>query len=157
MNDTSHNKKLTALSLGTVAVLLLALFLAWASTGPQALERVKEITVTVSHSDDFIRELEHVSDPVEVLARDPFVMEFETTAKTFPEAIAEYGLMEFLVETDAMGEPVLVLSAADGEYADHYRGYAWFCYYNGEFLEEPIGTLPIKDGDSFYFYTDSEY
>ena len=72
-------------------------------------------------------------------------------------SIAEYGLMEFLVETDAMGEPVLVLSAADGEYADHYRGYAWFCYYNGEPLEAPIGTLPIKDGDSFYFYTDSQY
>lgn len=156
MNEASQNK-ITLISLGILVILLIAVFVCWAATGPRALESVKEISVTIAHSEDFIRELEHISTPEEVAARDPFVMEFETTAKTFPEAIADFGLMEFLVETNDMGEPVLVLSAADGEYADFYRGYAWFCYYNSEPLEEPLDSLLLEDGDKFYFYTDSEY
>ncbi len=157
MNEASQNNKITLISLGILVVLLLAVFVCWAATGPQALESVKEISVTIAHSDDFIRELEHISTPEEVAARDPFVMEFETTARTFPEAIAPYGLMEFLQQTNDVGEPSLILSAADGEYADQYRGYAWFCYYNSDLLEEPLDTLLLEDGDKFYFYTDSEY
>lgn len=154
---SESDRKNPILFAGILAVLLISVFVCWASTRPQALEDVKELTITVAHSDDFIRELEHTSDPLEVLARDPFVIEFETTARTLPEAIAPYGLLEFTEQTDDMGEPFLVISAADGEYADQYRGYAWFCYYNSELLEQSLHTLSIQDGDSFYFYTDSEY
>lgn len=157
MNEKSPNKKITALSVGVLVLLLIALFLCWAATKPQALENVKEISVTIAHSDDFIRELEHIYDPAVALARDPFVMTFETTAKTLPEALAPYELLEFVEQPNHAGGSAFVLSAADGEYAAQYRGYAWFCYYNGEPLKEPLHTLSLQDGDRFYFYTDSEY
>lgn len=153
MNETTERKKRSTVAFGILVVLLIAVFVCWASTQPQALEEVKELTVTVAHSDNFIQELEYMYAPDEAEARDPYILEFETTAKTLLEALEPYGLLELNEKTDELGERHAVVAAADGEYAEFYQGYVWYCYYNGELLEAPLEDLSIHDGDRFYFYT----
>lgn len=153
---SESTKKTPILYAGILVVLLIAVFVCWASTQPQALEDVKEITVTVAHSENFLLELEYKFSPEEAHERDPYVLEFETTAKTLMEALEPYALLELLEETDEMGETVTVIHCADGEYVEDYRGYSWFCYRNSELLEEPLHDLPIEDGDTFYFCIASE-
>lgn len=148
---SSTKNKTPVLFAGILVILVIAIFLCWASTQPQALEDVKEITVTVAHSDAYVEEMERTYAPEEVEAHNPYILELETTAKTFIEALEPYALLELLEETDDMGEPVTVITRADEEYVDNYRGYAWVCYRNSELLEVPITELPIEDGDTFYF------
>lgn len=148
---SASNKKTRILFSGILVILLLAVFLCWASTQPQALEEVKELTITVAHTDAYIQELEQTYAPEEVEAHNPYILEFETTARTLMEALEPYALLELQEETDDMGEPVTVITRADEEYVDNYRGYAWVCYRNSELLEAPITELPIEDGDTFYF------
>lgn len=154
MNPAADNKKITVLSIGILVVLAMAVFVCWAATQPQALEPVKEITVTVAHSDEFVLELESLYGPEAAEERDPYVLEFETTARDLITAVEPYGVLEFYEQADDTGEYIPVVGAADGEYAEIYYGYAWLCYYNSEPLEDPLHTLEIEDGDRFYFYLD---
>lgn len=142
MNPASDNKKITALSLGILAVLLIAVFVCWAATDPQALESVKEITVTVTHSEAFLAGDEEA---------EPFVLELETTAKTLGAALEPYELLELLEEPDGV-----YIAAADGEYADSWRGQAWVCFFGGDPLEDTVDVHPIEDGDAYYFYLITE-
>lgn len=151
MNSVSKEKKMTAIAIGILVVLAIALFLCWASTQPQALESVKEITITVAHSDDFVKDAEVSDSEEESDENDPFVLEFETTAKTLGEAVEGRNVLEF-----TQGREQTVVAAADGEYADFYHNQYWLCYFDGEPLEEPLDTYPIEDGDSFYFYLITE-
>lgn len=148
---SESTKKTPILFAGILVVLLIAAFVCWAATGPQVLESVKELTITVAHSDNFLLELEHMYAPGDIGERDPYVLEFETTAKTLMEALKPYALLELREEINDMGEPVTVIACADEEYVDNHSGYAWVCYRNSELLEDPIVALPIEDGDSFYF------
>lgn len=150
------NNKIPILFLGIAVILLLSLFLAWASTRPPMLEDVKDLTVTVVHSDYFLEEMEAFVLPGELEEHDPFELELETNARTFGDALAPCGVFEFLYTTDEEGEPLTVLDGADGEYAGLYDGFVWRCYRNGELLEEPLDSLKIEDGDSFYFRIEEE-
>lgn len=153
MNESTQNRKITFLSLGILAVLLIACFVCWAATDPQALEPVKEITVKVAHSSGYLEELEYSSSPEEAAAHDPYILEFETTAKTFLEALEPHAsLLEFMEWTDETGETVSVIYSANGEILEPDWNYAWFCYRNGEEPVDSLYDLPIEDGDSFYFY-----
>ncbi len=156
MNPAADNKKITVISMGILAVLAIAVFVCWAATQPQALEPVKEITVTVAHSDDFLLELEALYGPELAEEHDPYVLEFETTARDLITAVEPYDVLEFYEQADDTGEYIPVAGAADGEFPDLYYGYVWLCYYNGEFLEEPLHTVELEDGDRFYFYLGPE-
>lgn len=153
---SESTKKTPIIFAGILIILMLAAFLAWASTQPQALEDVKELKITVAHSEDFIQALEYLHSNEEAEARDPFVLELETTAKTLLEALEPYSLLEVLEEADSDDKVKSVIHCADGEYINAYQGSAWYCYRNGELLEESLFDLPIKDGDTFYFYIASE-
>lgn len=152
--NPSNNKKITAVSLGILMTLLLAVFVCWASFQPQALESVKEITVTVNHSEDFIplsKNEDTWEDDEDAEDDEPFVLEIETTAKTLAAALEPYELLELLEEPDSV-----FIAAADGEYADYSRGQTWICYFEGKPLEDTVDVHPIQDGDSYYFYLITE-
>ena len=133
------NKK-TVIALGIVGALLLAVFVCWASTGPQALESVKELTVTVTHSDAYLQALALEED-------EPLELTFRTTAKTLALALAERP--EFtLAQTDEGAE----LAAADGGAADPLLNLRWVCYFDSKALDTPLDGQTITDGDKYYFY-----
>ena len=142
MNPASENKKITAVSIGILVVLALAIFVCWASFRPQALERVKEITVTVKHSDAYLAGEENA---------EPFELTFETTAKTLADAFSDRHELLFVYREGGM-----VVGVADGEMADFYHNQAWRCYLDGEILEETFDVHRIEDGDSYYFYLVTE-
>ena len=142
MNPATDRKKLTALSLGLLAVLLLAAFLCWAATDPQALESVKEITVTVTHSEEFLAGDEEA---------EPFEVTFETTARTLTAAMEDREELLFVPDREGM-----TLVTADGETADLYRNQRWVCYQSGELLEESLDEHELEDGDAYYFYLVTE-
>lgn len=146
MTESKTNKTLVVV-IGILVVLALAAFVCWASTQPQALESVKDITITVTHSEDFLKANNPIESGDQTGETDPFVVEFETTAKTLGAAVDGMGVLEFIPYQDQM-----VVAAADGEYADFYHNQYWLCYYDGEAMEEPLDTYPIEDGDCFYFY-----
>ena len=152
--NPSNNKKITAVSLGILMTLLLAVFVCWASFQPQALESVKEITVTVNHSEDFIplsKNEDTWEDDEDAEDDEPFVLEIETTAKTLAAALEPYELLELLEEPEGV-----YIAAVDGEYANDDRGQAWICYTNGEKLEDTVDIHPIRDGEAYYFYLVTE-
>lgn len=151
MNPVSKQKKLTTIGIGILAVLAISLFLCWASTQPQALESVKDITITVTHSENFVQVAEISDNEDNAGETGPFVLEFETTAKTLGQAVEGRNVLEFALDGDQT-----VVAAADGEYANYYYNQYWLCYFDGERLEEPLDTYPIEDGDSFYFYLITE-
>ena len=153
MNPAYNSKKITAISVGILAVLLLAVFVCWASTQPQALESVKEITVTVVHSENFLplNEEDGAEDSEDEEDDGRLVLELKTTARTLAAALEPYELLELLEEPDGM-----YIAAADGEYADNWRGQAWICYTNGEALEDTVDVHTIRDGDAYYFYLVTE-
>lgn len=142
MNPASDNKKITVISVGILVVLALAVFVCWASFQPQALEPVKEITVTVTHSDAYNGYDEYA---------EPFELTFETTAKTLADAFADRHELLFVHREDGA-----VVGVADGEMADFSRNQYWLCYLDGEVLEETFDRHEIEDGDSYYFYLASE-
>ena len=142
MNPASDNKKITIISVGILVVLALAALVCWASFQPQALEPVKEITVTVTHSDSFLAG----DDDAE-----PFELTFETTAKTLVDAFKDRHELLFVYREDGMA-----LGVADGEMADFYHNQHWRCYLGGEVLEEPFDVHKLEDGNSYYFYLVTE-
>lgn len=138
MNPASENRKITAVSIGILAVLAIAIFVCWAAFQPQALEPVKEITVVVNHSDYF----NGYDDSAE-----PFTLTFETTAKTLADAFADRHELLFVHRSEGME-----VGVADSEMADFQLGQYWLCYLDGEILEEPLSEHRLEDGDSYYFY-----
>lgn len=142
MNPASDNKKINIISVGILVVLALAALVCWASFQPQALEPVKEITVTVNHSDAYLAGDEDA---------EPFELTFETTAKTLADAFEGRHELLFVYRQDGM-----VLGSADGEMADFYHNQYWRCYLDGEVLEETFDVHEIEDGNSYYFYLVTE-
>jgi len=142
MNPASENKKITAVSIGILVVLSLAIFACWASFKPQALEPVKEITVVVNHSDTFVG--------YDELA-EPFEVSLETTAKTLTDAFRDRHELLFLWRQEGV-----VVGSAHGEMADFYHNQAWICYLDSERLEESFDVHRIEDGNTYYFYLVTE-
>ena len=124
-----NRKKRAALG-GVALTFLLALFVAWASFRPRALETVKDIAVTVTHGDGTVS-----------------VLPLETTARYLDEALRKPGIL--VMEETENGSRIL---AVDGEYADPGAGTYWFFTVNGAYPSETIRTQPVTDGDSFGFY-----
>jgi len=150
MNSSTDKKKLPIILLGIWIVLGISLFVCWASTQPQALEEVKEITIVVNHSEDYLAELASMSEDEDPESTLEFT--FETTRKTLGEAVDGMEILKF-----ANGSEQIIVAAADGEYADFDRGEYWLCYYDNEAMEKPLDTYPIEDGDAFRFYLMTEY
>lgn len=142
MNPASDNRKITIISVGILIVLALAALVCWASFQPQALEPVKEITVTVTHSEEYLAGDEEA---------EPFELTFETTAKTLVDAFQDRYELLFVSLQDGM-----VLGVADGEMADFSQNQNWLCYLDGEILEESFDVHEIEDGNCYYFYLVSE-
>lgn len=142
MNPASENKKINLISIGILVVLVLAIFVCWASFQPQALEPVKEITVVVNHSDAFLG--------YDELA-EPFEISLETTAKTLTDAFRDRHELLFLWREEGV-----VLGSADREMADFYQNQAWVCYLDGEILEDTFDVHRIEDGNTYYFYLVTE-
>ena len=115
---------------GIIAVLLLAALVCWASLKPRALENVKEITVSVVHSDGYIR-----------------TETYETTAPFFFDALNPLHL--FGLE---WRENNILLPTVDGESVEDPENEIWVYSVNGHYSELPMEEQPVEDGDKFVFY-----
>ena len=131
MRSTSRQKKISVITVAFVIVLAIAAFVCWASFEPQALESVKSVTVTVTHSDGSVRS-----------------EQFETTAKLLSDALEDH--IDIDGEESEFG---FLLKAVDGEYADNAEGVWWVFDVNGVRGEYGADAQPIADGDEFSFYT----
>ena len=131
MSSMSKQKKTTIIAIAIVVVLVIAALVCWASFRPQALEGVKDITVTITHTDGTTR-----------------TEEIETTAQYLAEALEPYDLLEG--EDSEFG---LFVKTVDGEYADDAEGVYWMFNVNGAMGEYGVDTQPVADGDTYDFYT----
>ena len=131
MSSMSKQKKTTIILAAVVVVLVIAALVCWASFRPQALEGVKEISVTITHSDGTTR-----------------TEEFETTAQYLADALEPYELLEG--EDSEYG---LFVTSVDGEYADSAEGVYWMFDVNGAMGEYGVDSQPVADGDVYSFYT----
>lgn len=129
-----QEKKTNIILAAVVVVLILCVLVCWAATKPRALDEVKEITLTVYHTD------ESVSD-----------FTLRTTARTLAEALTAAGIIEG-VET----EDGLFVYVVDGETVDGANGRYWVSLVNGEETEQTADALPIEDGDHYTYYTQIE-
>lgn len=130
-----EQEKKTNIILAAVAVvLILCVLVCWAATKPRALDEVKEITLTVYHTD------ESVSD-----------FTLRTTARTLAEALTAAGVIEGVDTEDG-----LFVYVVDGETADGANGRHWVNLVNGEESDRTADALPIEDGDHFTYYTLTE-
>ena len=127
----SKQKKTTIITIAVVVVLVTAFIVCWASFRPQALEGVKEISVTVTHTDGSTR-----------------TEDFETTAQYLADALE--GHIEIEGEDSEYG---LFVKTVDGEYADDTQGTYWMFDVNGAMGEYGVDTQPVADGDVYSFYT----
>ena len=127
----SKQKKTTIIAIAVVVVLVIVALVCWASFRPQALEGVKEISVTVTHSDGSAR-----------------TEDFETTAQYLADALE--GHIEIEGEDSEYG---LFVKTVDGEYADDTQGTYWMFDVNGAMGEYGVDTQPVADGDVYSFYT----
>ncbi len=129
MSTASTQKKTRIISAGIAVVLLIAVFVCWASTKPMALEGVKTITIVVNHSNG-----------------STLTETFETTARVLFEALIDH--VDIVgVETD-FG---LFVTTVDGEYFDGSDGTYWALYINEEKAEYGVDAQPIANGDVFCF------
>ncbi len=131
MSSMSKQKKTTIIVAAIAVVLVIAALVCWASFRPKALEGVKEISVTITHTDGTVR------------AED-----IETTAQYLSEALEPYDLLEG--EDTEYG---LFVKTVDGEYADDTEGTYWMFDVNGAMGEYGVDTQPVADGDAYSFYT----
>ena len=131
MSSMSKQKKTTIIAIAIVVFLVIAALVCWASFRPQALEGVKDITVTITHTDGTTR-----------------TEEIETTAQYLAEALEPYDLLEG--EDSEFG---LFVKTVDGEYADDAEGVYWMFNVNGAMGEYGVDTQPVADGDTYDFYT----
>ena len=131
MSSMSKQKKTTLITVAIVVVLVIAALVCWASFRPQALEGVKEISVTVTHTDGTTR-----------------TEEFETTAQVLSDALD--GHIEIDGEESEYG---LFVKTVDGEYADDTEGVYWMFDVNGAMGEYGVDSQPVTDGDAYSFYT----
>ena len=131
MSSMSKQKKTTIILVAVAVLLIIAALVCWASFRPKALEGVKEITVTVTHTDGSTR-----------------TEEIETTAQYLAEALEPYALLEG--EETEYG---LFVKTVDGEYADDTQSTYWMFDVNGAMGEYGVDTQPIADGDTYAFYT----
>ena len=127
----SKQKKTTIISIAVVVALVIIALVCWASFRPQALEGVKNITVTVAHSNGTTR-----------------TEEFETTAQYLADALVDH--IEIDGEESEFG---LFVKTVDGEYADDAQGVYWMFDVNGAMGEYGVDTQPVADGDVYSFYT----
>ena len=127
----SKQKKTTIIAIAVVVVLVIVALVCWASFRPQALEGVKEISVTVTHTDGSAR-----------------TEDFETTAQYLADALE--GHIEIEGEDSEYG---LFVKTVDGEYADDTQGTYWMFDVNGAMGEYGVDTQPVADGDVYNFYT----
>lgn len=127
----SKQKKTIIVAIAIVVVLVIVAFVCWASFRPQALEGVKEISVTVTHTDGSTR-----------------TEDFETTAQYLADALD--GHIEIDGEDSEYG---LFVRTVDGEYADDTQGVYWMFNVNGVMSEYGVDAQPVADGDVFSFYT----
>ena len=131
MSSMSKQKKTTIIAVAVVVVLIIAALVCWASFRPQALEGVKKISVTVTHTDGSAR-----------------TEEFETTAQFLSEALDGH------IEIDGdESEYGLFVKTVDGEFADDSQGVYWMFDVNGAMGEYGVDTQPVADGDAYSFYT----
>lgn len=131
MSSMSKQKKTTIISIAVVVALVIIALVCWASFRPQALEGVKNITVTVAHSNGTTR-----------------TEEFETTAQYLADALVDH--IEIDGEESEFG---LFVKTVDGEYADDAQGVYWMFDVNGAMGEYGVDTQPVADGDVYSFYT----
>ena len=131
MSSMSKQRKTTIITIAIVAVLVIAALVCWASFRPQALEGVKQISVTVTHTDGSVRE-----------------EAFETTAQVLADALE--GHIEIDGEDSEYG---LFVKTVDGEYADDTQGVYWMFDVNGAMGEYGVDSQPVADGDAYSFYT----
>lgn len=131
MSSMSKQKKTTIIVAAVVVVLVIAALVSWASFRPKALEGVKEISLTITHTDGSTR-----------------TEDIETTAQYLAEALEPYDLLEG--EDTEYG---LFVKTVDGEYADDTQSTYWVFTVNGEEGMYGVDTQPIADGDAYSFYT----
>ena len=131
MSSMSKQKKTTILVVAIAVVLVIAALVCWAAFRPQALEGVKEITVTVNHSDGSAR-----------------TEEIKTTEQYLAGALEPYDLIH-----GEESEYGLFVTEIDGEIADGSDGNYWVYTVNGVDAEYGVDTQPIADGDTYVFYT----
>ena len=129
MSTMSKQKKISVISYALAAFFLIVILVCWASSRPQVLEGVKNITVTVMHANG-----------------DTLTEEIDTTAKYLSEAMLDhidfYGVY--------LEDEGLFITIVDGEYADPSRGYRWIVNVNGEDSDLTPDVEPVVDD---YIYT----
>ena len=131
MSSMSKQKKTTIIAIAVAVVLVIAALVCWASFRPQALEGVKNISVTITHTDGSTR-----------------TEEFKTTAQYLADALE--GHIEIDGEESEYG---LFVKTVDGEFADDAQGVYWMFDVNGSMGEYGVDTQPVADGDVYSFYT----
>ena len=133
MSSMSKQKKINIMSAAVAIALIIIALVCWAAFRPQALEGVKNISVTVMHANG-----------------DTRTEEIDTTAKYLADALVDcidiYG--EY-TEDDG-----LFIYVVDGEYADPSRGYYWKLNVNGELSKYTVDYQPVVDDYIYTFYTD---
>lgn len=129
MSSMSKQKKINILSAGVAVVLILTALVCWAAFRPQALEGVKNITVTVMHANG-----------------DILTEKIDTTAKYLGDALVDH--IDVYGEYTEDGE--LIVYVVDGEYADASRGFCWILNVNGEDTDLTLDVQPVVDD---YIYT----
>ena len=131
MRSMSRQKKTTVIVIAVAVVLVLAAIVCWVSFRPQALEGVKDITVTVTHTDGAV-----------------VTEEFRTDEEYLADALE--GHISIEGEDSEYG---LFIKTVDGEYADDTAGTYWMFNVNGAMGEYGVDTQPVADGDTYEFYT----
>lgn len=124
-------KKTNIILAGAAVILALCVLVCWAAFKPRALDEVKEITLTVYHTDESVNDFT-----------------IRTTARTLAEALLAEEIIEG-VET----EDGLFVFSVDGETADGTNSRYWVSLVNSEENDTPADELSIADGDHFTYYT----
>ena len=100
----------------------------WLVSREQASEGVKQITVTVVHSDNTQRE-----------------MAYSTTAEYLGEILLEEGLV-----VGDQGPYGLMITTVDGETADWDRDHSYWAFYiDGAYASTGVDTTPVQDGAAY--------
>ena len=134
MSSMTKQKKINIMSAAVAVVLVITALVCWAAFRPQALEGVKNITVTVMHSNGTTRD-----------------EKIDTTAKYLADAIADY--IDIYGEYPEEDEGLFVY-VVDGEFADPSRGCYWMLNVNGEPAKYTVNTQPVVDDYIYTFYTE---
>ena len=131
MNGTPKQKKTTIIAVAVLVVLIAAAHICWSAFRLRAQEGVKEISVTVTHTDGSTR-----------------TEDFKTDAEYLSDALD--GHIEIDGEDSEYG---LFVKTVDGEFADDSQGVYWMFDVNGAMGEYGVDSQPVADGDVYSFYT----